>query len=138
MQLSASISTIMTKDVHTIDVSQSLYDVQEVFETKNVRHIPVLKESKLAGIISKTDLKRLSFGQAVGDGDRDVAIFDMLSIDQVMNDKVHTVSPNATIEEVATQLAKEEYHALPVAENGELKGIVSTTDMIQFLLDNRA
>ena len=136
MKLSAAVSTIMTDKVFSIDVSESLFKVQDLFETKHIRHMPVVKNGLLVGIVSLTDLRRLSFADNVNDGSEDMPIFEMLSLDQIMNRNVHTVSPNETIREVAEKLSSEEFHAFPVVENGELKGIVSTTDIIKFLLEN--
>ena len=67
--------------------------------------------------------------------DADEAIFDMLSIDQVMKHDPVTITSETRVEEVAEILAGEEFHALPVVDNGDLKGIVTTTDVIRFLLD---
>jgi CBS domain-containing protein len=46
-----------------------------------------------------------------------------------------SVPPTATIKEVAELLAKKEFHALPVVSNNELVGIVTTTDLINYLID---
>ncbi len=135
MKLDAPISVLMTEQVHALDIESNLYDVQELMETKKVRHLPVLKHGKLVGIISKTDIKRLSFNQAVGSGEGDSAIFDMLTLDQVMNHDVQSVESIETIERVARKFARSEYHALPVVSDGNLVGIVTTTDMIKFLLE---
>ena len=59
----------------------------------------------------------------------------MLSISQVMTQKPRTVEASLSIRDVAEILASEEYHALPVVENGQLVGIVTTTDVIKYLLE---
>jgi len=78
---------------------------------------------------------RISFGGNFEQEQSDEAIFDMLSINQVMKSNVQTVDPNDTIKEVAETLAKVEFHALPVTENDSLKGIVTTTDIMQYLVE---
>ena len=47
---------------------------------------------------------------------------------------LETVSPDTTIKEVAELLVKREFHSLPVVEKGKLKGMVTTTDLIKYLL----
>ena len=136
MKLSAPVSTIMTDKVFSVDVNESLFKVQELFETKHIRHMPVVKDGLMVGIVSLTDLRRLSFADQINDDSENMTIFEMLSLDQIMMRNVHTVSPSQTIREVAEKLSTEEYHAFPVVETGELKGIVSTTDIIKFLLNN--
>jgi CBS domain-containing protein len=48
---------------------------------------------------------------------------------------VVSVTSKTTIQEVAEFLSKKEFHALPVVENDELVGIVTTTDLITYLLE---
>ncbi len=102
-----------------------------------LRHFPVVDGNHLLGILSLTDILRLSFGKNFGSGqlEADEAIFEMLSIDQVMKHNPITVNSENSIEEVADILANEEFHALPVVDDGILTGIVTTTDVIRFLLD---
>jgi CBS domain-containing protein len=53
-----------------------------------------------------------------------------------MTSKPRVVKESATIYDVAKILSKEEFHALPVVDNGDqLVGIVTTTDVIRYLLD---
>ena len=46
-----------------------------------------------------------------------------------------TISSTSTIKEVAQILAKQEFHALPIVDNSKLVGIVTTTDLINYLLE---
>jgi len=63
------------------------------------------------------------------------AMYDNLSIEQVMTKDVTTVDQGDTILDVATILSKNEFHALPVTSDGSLVGIVTTTDLVKFLID---
>jgi acetoin utilization protein AcuB len=65
----------------------------------------------------------------------DEAVLEMLSIPQVMTAKPRMVDPNDLIRDVAEIFANEEFHALPVVEDGVLKGIVTTTDVIRYMLE---
>ncbi len=130
------ISKIMTTDLLKLDVKNgNLYDAQNLLEKNNIRHLPVVEGESLKGIISLTDINRISYGGNFGQSEVDNAIFDMLSIDQVMHHHPTTVSPEDTIKDVAEILATNEFHAVPVTENEELVGIVTTTDLINYLLD---
>ena len=46
-----------------------------------------------------------------------------------------TVDTNDEIREAAKLLSSGKYHALPVMDNGQLEGIVTSTDVINFLLE---
>lgn len=137
MKKKESITTIMSSNLHNVNIDDKLTDVNQLMHKFNIRHVPVLKNKQLVGIISKTDMNRLAFSEYIeGEENTDVMIFDMLSIEQVMTSKPRVVKESATIYEVAKVLSREEFHALPVIDdNDQLVGIVTTTDVIRYLLD---
>jgi CBS domain-containing protein len=126
----------MTSDVISVDICESLKQVNKLMHDRHIRHLPVIAHGKLAGIISHTDIMRLSFGSMFeGQQSSDEAIFDMLKLEQVMVSNPKTVDPWQSIKDVAEYLTRAEFHALPVVENGKLLGIVTTTDVIRYLID---
>ena len=130
------VSHIMTPQPVTVELEQGLPEVIEITRKYHFRHIPVVRKGELVGIISKTDLDRLSFSDYLpNEEDADDAILDMLSVSQVMTHKPRVVSPSETIYNVAKILSKEEFHALPVVEEKKLVGIVTTTDVIRYMLE---
>ena len=138
MKKRESISKIMTSQVHKLELGKAnLYDAKEMLEKNHIRHLPVVKGEKLVGMISLTDIHRLSFGANFGDDQKEVdtAIFDMLTVEQVMKHHPRTISTESTIKEAAEILSKEEFHALPVEEEGRLAGIVTSTDLINYLIE---
>ncbi|GAA6764128.1 CBS domain-containing protein [Flavobacterium sp. KACC 22758] len=130
------ISHIMTKTVVTVNQNDDLTKVVEKLKSNSIRHLPVVNGKKVVGIISRTDINRLTFG-ALFDGQEgsDEAILQMLTIPQVMTAKPKTVSSDTIIRDLAEIFSKEEFHALPVVDNDELKGIVTTTDVIKYFLE---
>lgn len=132
------VSHIMTKDVISMDLfSGTLEGAKKTMEDNKIRHIPIVKGTELVGMLSLTDIYRISYGGNFSqEKDVDSAIFNSLNIAQVMKAEPRTVTPQTTIKEVAEQLAVEEFHALPVVdENGKVEGIVTTTDLVKFLLE---
>jgi acetoin utilization protein AcuB len=132
------VSSIMTKEVLTVQINDKLTDVLKTLQAKKIRHIPVMQGKQLVGIISKTDINRLTFsGLLAGQDGVDEAILEMLSLSQVMTHKPRVVQQTDTIKEVAGILSEEEFHALPVVDEkdpGVLVGMVTTTDVIRYLL----
>lgn len=130
------ISHIMTKSVITANENDDLRKVVEKLKQNAIRHIPIVKGKEVIGIISRTDINRLTFGALFeGQEGADEAILDMLTISQVMTSKPKTVSSDTIIRDLAEIFVKEEFHALPVVDNGELKGIVTTTDVVKYFLE---
>lgn len=132
----APISMIMTQDVITLKKSDNLETAENLFKRHNIRHIPVVNENVIIGMLSYTDLLRLSFADVTNDDDSlaDVMVYNMFTIEQVMKRNIITVSSSHSIKEVAEILANKEFHALPVVDNNILSGIVTTTDLIKYLL----
>ena len=132
------VSHIMTKELRTINLNGgSLMEAKNLMEKNHIRHLPVVSGDKLVGIISLTDILRISFGGNFNQEESvDASIFDILSIDQVMKSEPKTVQASTTIKEVADILSSEEFHALPVVDNDQkIEGIVTTTDLIKYLLE---
>ncbi len=132
------ISSIMSKNVHTVDINDKLDHVLEVIRKHGIRHVPVVEHQQLVGIISKTDINRLTFSSLfTGQEGSDEAVFEMLTISQVMSHKPRVVRADESIREIAEILAVEEFHALPVVDSDDatkLVGIVTTTDVIKYML----
>jgi CBS domain-containing protein len=130
------ITHIMTKNVKTVNLSDNLFTVRDMMIDNHFRHVPVMNGSKLVGILSKTDIMRLSFGSVFANQESaDEAVLEMLTIEQVMRSSIRTINADATIKEAAEIFASEEFHALPVIEGDKLVGIVTTTDIINYLLE---
>jgi CBS domain-containing protein len=130
------ISHIMTKTVVTANENDGLRKVVEKLKQNTIRHIPIVRGKEVIGIISRSDINRLTFGALFeGQEGADEAILDMLTIPQVMTSKPMTVSSDTIIRDLAEIFVKEEFHALPVVDNGELKGIVTTTDVVRYFLE---
>ena len=88
-------------------------------------------------MLSYTDLLRISFADAVDEEEEtvDTVVYNMFTIDQVMAKNLISVSSKTTIMEVAEILSKKEFHAITVIDNNKLIGIVTTTDLINYLLE---
>ena len=131
------VSHIMTSDLTTVNVNNSLREVRNIFREKGIRHLPVVSGDSIVGIISETDIKRLSFGSNFGEANSgaDEAVFDMLTIPQVMRENPTTVGKEETIKDVAEKLSKAEFHALPVTENGKLVGQISQKDILKAAME---
>ncbi|WP_139001805.1 CBS domain-containing protein [Hyunsoonleella aestuarii] len=133
----APISMIMTESVITLNKEDNLETAEKLFQKHHIRHIPIVSGNVVVGMLSYTDLLRLNFAQLNDEvnNDADVFIHDMFTIEQVMLQKIISVSSSNSIKEVAEIFATKEFHALPVVDNNKLVGIVTTTDIIKYLLN---
>lgn len=137
MKMQDPISQIMTTHVYTIQENGDLADVIGKFKKHNIRHVPVLRGKQLVGMISRTDINRLSFGALFeNQGKADETVLELLSIGEVMTSNIKFARADQSIQEVAKIFTTEKFHTLPVVTDGDLVGIVSTTDIIQYFLEN--
>ena len=139
MKLNEPVSNIMSKHVFTVNMDGSLHEAKALFDKYKVRHLPVVSGSKLVGIISLTDILRMSFGETYGEHHYEVDsnLYTMLTVDEVMKTNPHTVRVKDNIMTVINILIKEEFHALPVVNKEALVGIVTTTDIIKYLVQDQ-
>jgi CBS domain-containing membrane protein len=136
MNKKTPISAIMTKKVITLSSGDSLEMAEHLFKSKKIRHIPVVKGKQIIGMLSYTDLLRISFVDAIDETEMDVdtVVYEMFTIEQVMAKNLVSVTSTTTIKEVAEILSKREFHAIPVVDDNILVGIITTTDLINYLL----
>lgn len=129
------VSEIMTKDPITVTQDQTLYEANKLFGQHNIRHIPVVEKGHLIGMVSQTDLLRISYAD-LDEKDEAVvpAVYEMFNIGDIMTRVPVFVDISSTIKETAEILARQSFHSLPVLDQGKLVGIVTTTDLINYLL----
>ena len=135
MKKRTPVSKIMSNDVITVNKTQTLKEVNEIITDKSIRHVPVVSGNEVIGMLSKTDIQKISFVNTVDGNQLTTVMFDNLSIEQVMTRNIKTVQQNDTIYDVAKTLSQEDFHALPVLEEEKLVGIVTSTDLIKYLVD---
>lgn len=131
------VSKIMTSNVIKLFLTDDLTKAERLFKKHHIRHIPVVNGNKIIGMLSYTDLLRISFADVVDDDTEilDTTVYNMFSVEQIMAKKLIVISPETTIKEAAEILSKNEFHALPVCVGDLLVGIVTTTDLIKYLID---
>lgn len=136
MKKNEPIFNLMTKDLITLKLTDTLYTAEKRLKKNHIRHIPIVDGDALIGLLSLSDLKRISFIDAYNqEGTVDTAIYNMLSIKDLMIKKPITVTSDTTILEVSKLFANTEFHSLPVVDEGKLVGIITTTDLLHFFID---
>lgn len=136
MTLNTPISTIMTKKVIGLTREDDLKRAEMLFNRYRVKHIPVVEGECIIGMISYTDLMRISIPKVIA-GDKhslDSEVPNNFTIDQVMAKDITTIDPETTIKEVTSILANKGFHSLPIEKDGVLLGIVTTRDLLNYFL----
>jgi CBS domain-containing protein len=131
------ISHLMSRSVITVHHGDPISKVRALVRDHGVHHIPVVQGDQLVGIITWSDILRVSFGDAFGTDERavDATLDHTLTLEQVMKKDPVSLPETATVREAAEILATGDFHSLPVVNGGKLVGIVTTTDLIRYLLE---
>ena len=131
------ISKIMSRNVITVHHGDPISKVRALVHEHGVHHIPVVNGDQLVGIIAWSDILRVSFGDAFQTDERtvDATLDHTMTLEQVMKKNRVTLAETGTVREAAEILATSDFHSLPIVNGNKLVGMVTTTDLIKYLLD---
>ena len=127
----------MTRIVAALSPEASVAEALALSRERRVRHIPILEEERLVGIVSDRDLRDAS--PALGDPERARALRE-IRVGDVMSREVITVDPQDSIENAAQQMYELKIGSLPVVAEGpevaeeELLGIITSSDVMRALV----
>lgn len=126
------VADVMTKEVVTVDISQTVSDISKIITEKNIRHIPVMENGKIIGMVSKSDYQRLTYNTYTTDQEAtDELLSEIFKLEDLMCANPYTVTSNTNLIEAIEIFTTHEFHALPVVDNEQLIGIISTTDILR-------
>ena len=136
MVIDIPLTEIMSHQVISIDLNENLDSAEKLMKKNHIRHLPVTKNDKLVGMLSLTDLQRISFANSFSESDQneDSAIYDMFSVSQIMTHHPLSMDYRDGIVKALHILSEREFHALPVVNEDKVVGIVTTTDVIRYFL----
>jgi CBS domain-containing membrane protein len=137
MRHNEPVSHIMSSQMLTVHAAQKVSEVYQLLTDNPIHHVPVVNGNELLGLISSTDMMKLSL-DAYGTPDSDNAEYldTQFSIEDVMTSDPITVNPDDPIRSAAETLSAGNFHSLPVVNaESQLVGIVTTTDLVKYLLD---
>ena len=124
----------MTGNLVTLPPKASVAEALTLCRERRIRHIPIVEEGRLIGIVSDRDLRDAS--PALGDAER-ASTLQEKRVGDVMTREVSTTVPEESIENVAQEMYELKIGSLPVvAEEDEEKllGIVTSSDVMRALV----
>jgi CBS domain-containing protein len=135
--LPGPVEAYMTRQVITFDEEQDAAEIWSCLIRSSFRRVPIVREGKLSGIISRTDLLRARIGDFGPRPPRQSwQGLEGPSVREVMTAGLITITPDASIADAAQTLLDHEITGLPVVDNTmNLLGILSEKDILK-LLDN--
>jgi CBS domain-containing protein len=125
---------IMSKDIEVVDRNDNLRTVEERMATKQLRHLPVLEQGEVVGIVTQRDLFKATMSSTMGYGEKaQQAYLHSVRVKEIMVYPVVTVSPDISIAAAADMMINQGIGCLPVVDDHQLIGIVTKTDLLRCL-----
>ncbi len=132
MNLLAPISSIMTTDLMTVSPEDTLQTIQEIFDTTQINHLPVVSKRKLVGLISSKDFQR-QLGKR-NDSRQWHYEKDHIRAKDFMTSKLAKLNEYDRLDLAIDLFKRNRFHSLPVVDSQDnLVGIVTTHDVIVLL-----
>ena len=134
-----SAQDLMTPNPVTVTPDVSLAGVWDLMRDRGIRHVPVVDEGALVGMLSDRDLAHFDMARLLTLEGADALRRELSTpVVKVMSPDVISVEPEAELGEVVDLLIEHRVGAVPVVrpETGELIGIVSYIDVLRVLRDS--
>ena len=120
------VSEWMTKDVISITKDRSIQECVNLMKKHSIRHLPVVEDGKLVGLVTEGDLRQIFLASLI----EDLAIEDVMISDPI------TVSPDTEIEDAAKVIFYNKIGGLPVVdEEDRLLGIITVADILAAFIE---
>lgn len=127
----------MTREVITARPKDELEVAIEAFRLHHIRHLPVVEDGHLVGVVADRDVRRAlgreSMMDQLAEASGEILVGRNLVRD-VMSDEPVTIRPGATVAEAAHVMLNERLGSLVVMEGDDLAGIITETDLIRVLV----
>jgi acetoin utilization protein AcuB len=114
------IKKYMTTDVQTIGDEQPMSVAHRLMREQHIRHLPVLHQGKLVGVLTDRDLRLV---ETLSDVDP-----TKVAVSEAMTPDPYVVSPEAELNEVVSMMAAKKYGSAVISDNGKVVGIFTTVD----------
>ena len=122
----------MSREVVTVEPETGVGEAWGLCRERNIRHLPVVEGGKLVGIVSDRDLRDVSPPRSTQDQENTLGY---VRVREIMTSDVVTAHPLDTIEHAARVIYDRHFNCLPVVADGELAGIITSTDLVRTLVE---
>lgn len=126
MHLMPRVKDYMTRQPYSIDDQTSIAEADRTMRKYNIRHLPVVVNGKVVGIVSDRDVKSVGSIKASP---------ETLQVKFILHEQPYIVDPNATLDDVAKEMSQHHYGSAIIVEDGQLVGIFTTVDACRALAE---
>lgn len=125
---------IMMGSPVTLKPDETLDLANDVISLGRIRHIPIMEDGRLVGLLSERDMMGAATTTIFGLKRKSKsALLKSVLIKDVMKKKVVTVKPDTPIKDAAHLMKEKKIGCVPVVNEGSLVGLVTTTDILRYV-----
>jgi CBS domain-containing membrane protein len=125
---------IMMGSPVTLKPDETLDLANDVISLGRIRHIPIVEDGRLVGLLSERDMMGAATTTIFGLKRKSKsALLKSVLIKDVMKRKVVTVKPDTSIKDAAHLMKEKKIGCVPVVNEGSLVGLVTTTDILRYV-----
>ncbi|HDS17091.1 MAG TPA: CBS domain-containing protein [Proteobacteria bacterium] len=125
----------MKSNPFTVSPETLVIDAQKIMRQHRIRRLPVMKGSRLVGIVTLAGLREAQPSKATSLSVHELNyLLAKMTVGEIMSREVITCSPEMTMEKAAVRGTKYGVGALPVLDNGKLVGIITESDIYRAFL----
>jgi CBS domain-containing protein len=130
-----TVADVMTRDVMSVEESDTLVNLLPSLKTLRFRHLPVTDDDRLIGLVTETDLLGIATSNLLPHGAaQDRMLQERYRVRDIMVRDVLTATPETTLREAAQLLLKQRFGCLPVVNaNNVLVGIITGSDFVKLI-----
>jgi acetoin utilization protein AcuB len=132
-----TVDAIMSRDVESVGPDMSLMEIQDTLRKHGFRHLLVIEDDALVGVISDRDVLRVvsPFLNTLSEAPRDIKTL-MRPAREVMRTDPVSIHPDTSIKEAASTLLEHTISCLPVVnDENQIEGIVTSKDLLRYLVN---
>jgi acetoin utilization protein AcuB len=122
---------IMSDSVITVEPSTLLLDAALALRSNSIRHLPVVDNGQLVGLLTDRDIQRCAPYRLIPVSEEGYnAVFANTTVNRIMTREPASVSPETPLLAAMAAMQQGRFGCLPVVENGELVGILTRSDLV--------
>ena len=124
---------LMTEDPVCVEPHATMDQVHDRMLALGIRHMPVVVDDEIVGIISNRDIISLLGRLGRETFDEQAKVLARFRADQAMSRGVETIEPDIEIETAAQLMLDNKIGCLPVCEGAHLVGILTEADFVRYV-----